>query len=51
MKNKIVSEPADERSPAAGNRQVRVQEIELQCIRDFADRMKNLPQLNPEAQA
>jgi hypothetical protein len=27
------------------DRQVRVQEVELQCIADFADRVKNLPQV------
>jgi len=31
------------------NRQVRIQQIELQCIRDFADRVKNLSQTEPEA--
>jgi hypothetical protein len=29
------------------NRQVTVQEVELRCIADFADRVKNLPQLHP----
>jgi hypothetical protein len=33
------------------NRQVRVQEMELECIRKIADHVKNLPQINPEAQA
>src|SRR5262249_21429451 len=31
------------------NRQVNVQEIEMECIRDFADRVKNLSQVTPEA--
>ena len=31
------------------DRQTQVQEIELRCIADFADRMKNLPQLKPGA--
>ena len=30
------------------NRQVSVQAVELACIVDFAERMKGLPQLNPE---
>jgi hypothetical protein len=32
-------------------RQLTVQEVELNCIAAFAERMKNLPQLNPEASA
>jgi hypothetical protein len=34
--------------PEAWNRQIKVQEVEANCIRDFADRMKNLPQLPAE---
>ena len=30
------------------NRQIAVQKIELDCISEFAERMKNLPQINPE---
>jgi hypothetical protein len=30
------------------NRQVAAQEVELKCIADFADRVKNLPQLQVE---
>jgi hypothetical protein len=29
------------------DRQIQVQQVELDCIADFADRMKHLPQLNP----
>jgi hypothetical protein len=30
--------------PELWNRQIAVQEVELQCISDFVDRVKNLPQ-------
>ena len=32
------------------NRQIEVLQIELDCISEFAERMKNLPQINMEAQ-
>jgi hypothetical protein len=33
--------------PEAWNRQLEVQQVEMNCIADFADRMKSLPQRRP----
>jgi len=47
LRNRIETAVAGLIDPEAWKRQITVQEVELRCIEEFADRVKNLSQVNP----